>query len=160
MIDRQNENQIEPYNVEILNDDAIRLYDYGKVYDPLTDPTRRVPRHEIPPLYFKRLLDIPTRGYPDSYTQLGLLVRENHKEHTHNDSNNILRLFGRQEYPGSSNYEYYTALNSGNDNIKVPLNIKRRELYDGDTIYLDILHDKYIVHLHKYDMPRYYPDLF
>ena len=151
--------QIESYNVELQNDGAVKLYDYKKAFDPLEDPVRRVPRHELPPLYFKRLIDLPTRGYPDSFVQLGILVREG--KHHNTSENKILRLFGRQEYPGSTNYEYYTAINSGNDNIKIPLDDRKRrqELYDGDIVYIKILDGHFKVNLHKYDMPRYYPDL-
>ena len=72
---------------------------------------------------------MPTRGYPDNFQQLGILVI---KDNSSSD-NKILRLFGRQEYPGSNRYEYYTAINSGHDQVKVPLDIKRGvELYDDD----------------------------
>jgi hypothetical protein len=150
--------QIESYNVELNNDGAISLYDHQKAFNPFEDPTRRVPRHELPPLYLKNLLNYPTRGYPDAYTQIGILIREgNNKE---GDNNKILRLFGRQEFPGSNNYQYYTAINSGNDNIKIPLNRRKMELYDDDSVFVKPLNDHYKVELYKYDMPRYYPDLF
>lgn len=136
--------------------DPIMSYDYNKLYNPLTDPTRRVNRYEIPPYYFKEMIDIPTRGYPDSYSQIGVLVNNRKKD----QDNKILRLFGRQTYPGSNTYEYYIMVNSGLDSIKLPLNTKRRnELYDGDEVFVKELDKKYTVNLYKYDYPRYYPDL-
>ncbi len=138
--------------------DPVREYDYRKAYDPLEEPTRRVNRYELPRVHFKRSIDMSTRGYPDSFIQLGVLVRELDSDFS--QDNRILRLFGRQEYPGSNKYDYYTGINSGNDQIKVPLNVKRKkELYDGDTVYVKELNNSYKVQLHKYDAPKYYPDL-
>ena len=136
--------------------DPIREYDYRKAYDPLEDPTRRVERHFIPPMHVKQMIDIPTRGYPDNYRQVGILIQEG--EGT--GDNKILRLFGRQEFPGSNRYEYYTAINSGNDQIKVELNNNRgKELYDDDLVNVSELGKEYKVKMHKYDAPKYYPNI-
>lgn len=144
-----------------INVDIVQQYDYHKTFDPLEDPTRRVPRHEIPPIALQATLDIPTRGYPDNYTQFGVLVKDHKHDHDHKNSENInqiIRLFGRQIYPGSNRYEYYTMITSGNDLIKIPVYNKRRdELYEDDIIYVKELNDSYRVQLYKYDAPRYYP---
>jgi len=144
--------------------DAVREYDYKKIGDPLEEPTRRVPRHWIPPTYFKYNTDIPTRGYPDNFSQFGILVKKERKKaktykNNEDTDNNVLRLYGRQEYPGSDKYEYYTAINSGYDQIKVPLDIKNRELYNDDIVYIRELGNEYKVKLHRYDAPKYYPDI-
>lgn len=151
-----------PQQIPIVDDqivsDPIRDYDYSKLYDPLTDPTRRVGRYEIPPYYLKQMIDIPTRGYPDSYSQFGVLVNKNKKNKE--TDNKILRLFGRQTYPGSSVYEYYIMINNGLDQIKLPLRTKRRnELYDGDKVFVPELGRDYTVNLHDFSYPRYYPDI-
>jgi hypothetical protein len=137
--------------------DFVRQYDYYKAYDPLEQPARRVPRHEIYPMYLRNMVDIPTRGYPDNFTQIGVLVKQG--DPTKNEDNKILRLFGRQEYPGSERYEYYTKINSGNDQIKIPIDLRRRELYDDDVVYVKELKEHYQVSLYQYDAPRYYPDI-
>jgi len=138
--------------------DPVREYDYKKVYDPLEEPTRRVSRHELPPFYFKRMIDYPTRGYPDNFNQIGVLTREGL---SHSSNNSIIRLFSRQTYPGSDRYEYYTMINNGFDQIKIPIDSHHnQELYDDDIIFIKELNDKYKVNLHKYDQPRYYPDIF
>lgn len=138
--------------------DVIRDYDYRKVFDPLEQPTRRVARHEIQPFYLKQMIDLPSRGYPDNFTQFGVLIKQG--DPNKNVDNKIIRLFGRQEFPGSNRYEYYTLINSGNDQIKVPIRNKRRdELYDGDKIYIKELDEHYKVSLHKFDEPKYYPDI-
>ena len=146
----------------IRNNDVIREYDYRKAFDPFEQPARRVARSEIHPSYLRRMIDLPTRGYPDNFTQYGVLIRdENKKSKEHDEQNKILRLFGRNQYPGSGTYEYYTMINSGLDQIKIPLHNKRRrdELYDGDTVYIRELNNNYTVSLHKYDEPKYYPDI-
>lgn len=102
------------------------------------------------------MIDIPTRGYPDNYTQIGILLDT--KKSTSNP-NNIVRLFGRQTYPGSNKYEYYITVSSGQDIIKIPLETKRLELYDDDEIYIQELNSTYRVKLYDYDAPRYYPDV-
>jgi hypothetical protein len=145
--------------------DVIRNYDYRKVYDPLENPVRRVDRSQLPPYYVRQVIDIPSRGYPDNFTQVGILVKKDNfkkdkKDNNRNEDNKILRLFGRQEYPGSSFYEYYTALNSGLDSIKIPIkNRRNNELYTGDEVYIKEINQKYEVSLHKYDAPKYYPDI-
>lgn len=150
---------IQSYNPPNIYDvmDTVKDYDYRKLYDPYEQPARRIARHEIHPLHLKRLIDIPSRGYPDNFTQFGILIK-NHDKDGH-DENKILRLFGRQEFPGSNKYEYYTMINSGLDKIKIPLYVKKQELYDGDDIYVKEMGTKYNVNLFKYDQPKYYPDI-
>jgi len=138
--------------------DMIKEYDYGNLADPLKHPARRVPRHEMPPSYFRRMIDLPTSGYPDNFTQMGTLIKKG--DPNTNQENKVLRLFGRQIYPGSYTYEYYSMVNSGLDKIKVPIATKgRKELYDGDTVFIKELDEKYDVRLYKFDEPKYYPDI-
>lgn len=144
-------------NIPETGRDIIMDYDSDKLINPFLEPTRRVPRQDIQPFILKQMIDIPTRGYPDSYSQLGTLVME--CDNDCNSDNKILRLFGRQEYPGSYTYEYYTMINSGNDRIKVPIGRRRRELSDGDRVDVQELNRCYIVRLHRFDAPRYYPDI-
>jgi len=140
---------IRYYNQE---NDTILNYDYRKLYDPLEQPSRRIPRHEIYPYYMKKLIDYPTRGYPDNFTQLGILVKK--------DDNKILKLYGRQIFPGSNQYEYYTSINNEFDQIKIPIKVNRQEIYDDDDIYIKVLNEHYKVHLYKYDAPKYYPIIY
>jgi len=137
--------------------DVVRQYDYRKFFDPLENPVKRLPRHLLPPDYFRNMIDLSTRGYPDNFTQCGILVNKNNDN---KNPNNILRLFGRQEFPNSNRYEYYTMINSGLDQIKIPIhNRTKKELYDGDTIKIKELDSFYNVKLFKFDQPRYYPDI-
>ena len=140
--------------------DPVREYDRSKISDPLTSPTRRSPRDQIPPYYIKRKLDIHTRGYPDNYQQMGILVRVSTTESSDTD-NKILRLFGRQKYPSSNKYEYYATINSGNDMIKIQIDNKYdKELYDDDIVTITALgSDTYKVSLYDNDTWTYYPDI-
>lgn len=131
--------------------DPLLSYDYATMYNPLKEPVRRLDRYEIPSML---PIDYPTRGFPDNYTQIGTLINEK-EDHT---NNNVLRLFGRKTYPGSDFYEYYTMINNGLDQIKIPIYYKKtKELYDGDKVYIRELHSHYVVHIFSYDQPKYYP---
>ncbi len=150
---------LTPQQIAASNITAVNEYDRRQLYDPLEQPTRRVARHELPPEYFRRMIDISSRGYPDNFVQYGIL-KQTCEHGKKNNQNKILRLFGRQEYPGSNRYEYFTAINSGLDQIKVPLDIRgKRELFDGDKVYVRELDEYYEVQLYKHDAPKYYPDI-
>ena len=72
----------------------------------------------------------PTRGYPPPYQMKGYLVQDG------NDTN-VLSLFGRPKYVGSTQYDYYFTRNDINNNqIKLPIK-HQRELLDGDMIRLN-----------------------
>lgn len=133
--------------------DPIIVYDESKIYDPLSPPTRRIPRQDM---YPPQIFNIPTQGYPDNYTQIGILTNKC----TSKCDDKILRLFGRQEYPRSNKYEYYTMIPSGNDQIKIPIKVKQNELYDDDEIYIKELGKHYKVQMHEYDRYKYYPDVY
>ena len=137
--------------------DLVSDYDHRKIISPLEDPVRRVPRHWIPPAHIKRQIDIPTRGYPDTFHQVGLLTRQGDST---DKENKVLRLMGRETYPGSSKYEYFTRITDGNETINIPIeNRHNKEYYDDDVIAVDTLGSDYKVKIFDYDAPKYYPDL-
>ncbi len=121
----------------------------------LVAPERRLPRHAYPPKYLKDAINIPTRGYPDNYQQMGMLIRKNDEK--------ILKLFGRQTYPGSSKYEYYVVDSNSNTDNKIPLKVNGdRELDDKQQIdlpWLDSSRGKFDVKIYDYNAPRYNPNL-
>lgn len=138
--------------------DPVRIYDYDKLQDPLTRPSRRVSRYELPPHQFKRMIDIHTSGYPDSFSMFGTLVQVGDKD----PNNKVLKLFGRRrDHHTNGRYEYYTEISVGNTTIKVPIHTKRkhRELYTDDVVNINELGSKYRVSLYKIDEPSYYPDI-
>lgn len=152
--DQQMVKTVTPRNFNI---DPVREYDTRKINDPLEQPTRRIPRHNIHPTTMRNMIDIQTHGYPDNFTQIGTLIRDG--EGT--TDSKILRLFGRQEFPSSTRYEYYTFINSGQDQIKVPITIKNnKELWEDDVVTVPELGYDYNVKLYKFDAPKYYPDVY
>lgn len=131
--------------------DPVKIYDYQKMNDPLEEPTKRVDRYLLGPVQLRRMFNYPVRGDPDNPRWLGLLIGEGD-----NDPNKIIKLFGRQKYPGSDHYEYYTMINMGFDQIKVHIH-QRKELYDGDEVMVHELNKKYRVKLNKNDDMAYNP---
>ena len=137
--------------------DEIKEHDREVMDDPLAFPTKRIDRSQIPPAEFHRMINISTRGYPDNSRLMGYLTRVEDGE----ASNRVIKLFGRQKYPRSSKYEYYTFLNSGQDQIKLPLEVKHdNELYDDDVVAISELNGTYTVKLYENETFRYYPDIY
>lgn len=145
------------------NYDTIRNYDIGKLVDPLVNPDRRPNRYELPNIEFQKTIDIATQGYPDSYILMGLLISKSNCKNKNCTKNHgdkkILKLFGRQEYPGSNKYEYYALEDNFGNYIKFPINIRQNEIYDGDFINVIGFDNTFQVTLYKYDLPRYYPHI-
>lgn len=123
------------------------------VDDTLTAPERRLPEHNYPYNHVKRQINIPTRGLPDSYHLIGLILR--------NNTESAFNLFGRQTYPGSNQWEYYVQGSMSDTSVKIPLKIRGdREIEDGQTITVpgtDPSKGDYTVKLYNYDIPRYNP---
>ena len=136
-------------------DDIFIERDKKVINNILVAPERRLPRHAYPPKYFKDMINIPTRGYPDNYQQMGILVRKNDEK--------LLKLFGRQTYPGSNKYEYYVVDSYSNSDNKIPLNVKGdRELNDTEKIdipWLDSSRGEFDVKIFDYNAPRYNPNI-
>lgn len=83
--------------------------------------------------------------FPSSFHRMGILFDDGSEP---NDPNKILTLYGRQLYGGSSQYEYYTLTNMGNEQTKIDIDYKK-EFYDGDTIYIPELGKSYSVKIDK-----------
>ena len=131
-----------------------RVRDRKVIFKVDHPPERRQPIHIQQPISLKRRINIPTRGYPDNYTLQGILVRKSDEK--------TLQLFGRQKYPGSSQWEYFAVGNDKNSfESKLPVEVRGdKELYDKDMIdlpYLDSKKGKFKVKLYKLDSPRYIP---
>lgn len=87
----------------------------------------------------------PTRGVPQSYQQYGVLIGE---ERRHRGEQTILPLIGRQTYPGSSRYHYYTSTN-GYHPMKLPVVHKKRTC--NDSTGCDEIFSGNIVSVNGYD---------
>jgi hypothetical protein len=134
----------------ISQEDPFLKRDKAVLSNPLVAPFRRMARH----VYGKNKipLNFPTRGFADNFQYMGNLIRRSDER--------LVRLFGRQTYPGSTQYEYYGMMsdNSGSQ-IKVQIS-NSRELFNGDTVNIPLLNNSaFIVQLHKLDQPRYNPNI-
>jgi|SaaInlStandDraft_5_1057022.scaffolds.fasta_scaffold00168_10 hypothetical protein len=136
-------------------DDIFIERDKKVINNVLVAPERRLPRHAYPPKYFKDMINIPTRGYPDNFQQMGMLVRKSDEK--------LLRLFGRQSHPGSSKYEYYVVDSYSNSDNKIPLKVQGdKELTDNEKIdlpWLDSSRGDFDVKIYDYNSPRYNPNI-
>lgn len=131
----------------------LEIRDAETKYNDFKPPERRLPEHAYPNNIVKQLINIPTRGYPDNYQLMGVLLRDT--------TESAFNLFGRQTYPGSNQYEYYAQGKMHDNDIKLPINSKDgRELYDGDEVKIpgtDENKGQFKVKLYKFDAPRYNP---
>ena len=148
-----NNNHHHPHKRPISRNEILYRRDQHALSNPLVAPTRRNPNYMYPP--FTIPLNIPTRGYPDSYQYLGNLRRAADEK--------IVKLFGRQKYRGSNEYEFYGIMSDSNgSNIKIQID-QTKELYDGDEIdidFLDTSKGQFKLYINKYDEPKYDPYLF
>jgi len=138
-------------NPPVIPVDPVKEYDYKKLIDPLQEPTKRVDRYLLGPLEYRNMFNYPVRGYHDSPHWIGLLI--NNDDTT---DNKIIKLFGRQKYPSSNQYEYYTIINMGMDKIKIHID-HTKELYDNDNVEIKELGKIYYVKLNKNDDYEYNP---
>ena len=73
--------------------------------------------------------------------------------------NDILELIGKKI--AHDWYRYFTSISKGNKIIKINVNNRnRKELYDGDVVYIPILKKHYKVKIDKMDMIDYNPYFF
>ena len=113
--------------------ELIKQRDLGVISNPLLPPEKRTERPTIDmtlPLIRNKYIGLPTRGSYDTYQNVGYLVDQN-------SSDNVLKLFGRQKYAGSTQYEYYAIKSTAVDQFKVPMYNQRKQLFDGDPVTLD-----------------------
>lgn len=97
-----------------------------QIDDPLRPPQTRI--------------NIPTRGPPNSYQQVGFIKLDD-------NISSLMPLYGRQVYPGSSNWNYYTATSEYHP-IKMSVENRSRDctqqygcerFYSGDTVGIPAL---------------------
>jgi hypothetical protein len=148
---KQDQEEIKEEKISL--DDEIRNRDLGVIHDVSKAPERRVARHEYLTHQIQKVVNLPTRGYPDDFQMLGVLSRESDEK--------MLNLFGRQQYPGSDIWEYYVSDSTTNIPIKIPVVVNNnRELLEDTMINIPVFDNskgKFKLTLYKYDTPRYLP---
>jgi hypothetical protein len=107
---------------------------------------------------FSSLDPIPTRGAPESYQQMGVMVGSDGK---------ALPLYGRRTAPRSDKFNYYTRTDTYNP-VALPVtymnkdcqdNIGCNEVSSGDSIRISPTGETAKVTLYGFDGPRYSPDI-
>ena len=96
-------------------------------------------------------VNIRTRGPNMNFQQQGFLYKDD-------NSGGVLGLFGRQKYPGSSQWEYLVG-DKSLDDIKIPLDNNKKELSDDDEISVKGFGDGYKVQLYENEELSYIPYL-
>jgi hypothetical protein len=96
----------------------------------------------------------PTRGAPEQYQQMGVIVGSDNKP---------LPLYGRRTAPRSDRFNYYTRTDSYNP-VALPLLYKQKdcqdnlgcdELFSGETVRTGAIGDVMKVTLYGFDGPKY-----
>lgn len=100
------------------------------------------------------VFNYPTRGPPEDFKHVGHLWRNTDKL--------LFQLYGRRRH--SSVYDYYIHGKSKDGvDIKIPLKINHnKELYDGDTVEIDMYKDsgRFTIHMLPIEHFVYNPNLF
>jgi hypothetical protein len=112
-----------------------------------------------PEQYVRGALDpIPTRGAPEAYQQMGVMVGPDGKP---------LPLYGRRTAPRSDKFNYYTRTDSYNP-VALPVTFNKKDCQDnagcneissGDTVNISPTGETAKVTLYGFDGPRYSPDI-
>jgi hypothetical protein len=131
----------------------IQYYDRKQLLDPLQSPDMRPDIEMLYGLEYQRLFNhYHTRGLPDSYRWMGLLICTDNNV----TKNRLIKLFGRQKYAHGNDYEYYTMIHEDHDEIKINIHNKKHELYDDDEIIIPELgYQKYKVKLNRIEDSQY-----
>ena len=96
----------------------------------------------------------PTRGAPEQYQQMGVIVGPDNKP---------LPLYGRRTAPRSDRFNYYTRTDSYNP-VALPLIYKQKdcqdnlgcdELFSGDSLRVGATGDVMKVTMYGFDGPKY-----
>jgi hypothetical protein len=129
-----------PPPISLLKD-----YDYRAYADPLTPPFKRDDYMIPAQAFYPNGFDYYTRGEPGMFKKVGYLKNLNETNQRHE----FLTLMGRQKYMGSTQYEYYVTSTNSDQNLKFYLDAYKKELYEGDSVYVSQLKSNYEVFIDK-----------
>jgi hypothetical protein len=114
-------------------------------------------------------INIETRGSGGDFQQVGILskkvINEAETVPGNNTDTNILPLYGKPTYRGSSRWLYYTETDKFNP-IKIPITVNSRdctddqgcdELFDGSEVVIPSYNGQFTVKIYKFNKPRYIP---
>lgn len=110
-------------------------------------------------------VNIQTRGYPDSYQQIGVLTTPGGTDNSGTPTRTILPLFGRTLDTGRNRWNYYTRTDGMNP-VQVPVQFKRRncdddtgcdEVTSGDSVGVPVMGQSFVANIYRNSTPRYLP---
>ena len=110
-------------------------------------------------------INTQTRGYPDTFQQVGLLTTAGGSDTSASPTRTILPLFGRKLITNRDRWNYYTRTDGMNP-VQVPVQYKRRncdddngceEIMEGESVSVPVLGQSYIANIYRYSTPRYIP---
>jgi len=136
---------------------------HERIINPLLPPERSMETsYGIP-------INVPTRGEIGSFQQIGALYKETVNSEDMAPGNNtdsvVLSLFGKQTYPRSQKWTYYTS-SDRNHQVKMPLSNKGRkcdsqygceEIVNDDLITVPGYNGVFRAVIYDYDAPKYIP---
>ena len=134
-----------------------------RIINPLLPPERSYGNtYGIP-------INIPSRGVAGSFQQIGALYKENIESENQKSGNNndsvVLALYGKQTYPRSRKWTYYTS-SDANHQVKMPLTNKGQkcdsqcgceEIMNDDLITIPGYNGSFRAVIYDYDVPKYIP---
>jgi len=139
----------------------------GPSIQPIISGDDRYKRAPRPQRFWETEPEIPTRGVmdpvatrgaPESYQQMGVILGSDGKP---------LPLYGRRVAPRSDRFNYYTRTDTYNP-VALPVTFKRKdcqdnlgcdEVFNGDTVKISPTGEDVKVTLYGFDGPRYSPDI-
>jgi len=142
-----------PIHINIINDRKPEIIQERKVIE---EPKRHYDSRYYPRRDMR--INIPTRGEPPAYQQVGILTDENNPE-------NIKPLYGRQTYRGSNQWNYFTSLDS-HLATKIPIYTGDKdcteergcqEINKNDTLNIGDPGKQYKANIYQTQAPRYIP---
>lgn len=110
-------------------------------------------------------INTQTRGYPDSFQQMGVLTAPGGTETSASPTRTLLPLFGRNVDGNRNRWNYYTR-SDGINPVQLPVQYKRRncdddngcdEIMEGDSVGVPVLGQSYTATIYRYSTPRYIP---
>ena len=140
-------------NINILRDDHGGRDEYD---EPIKEPKRYYDSRHYPRRAMR--VNVPTRGEPPSYQQVGILTDTDNPE-------NIKPLYGRQTYRGSNQWNYFSSLDS-HLATKIPIQLGDndctdergcKEIYKNDTLSIGSSDNQYKANIYQTHAPRYIP---
>ena len=140
-------------NINIINDRKPEIIKERKVIE---EPKRFYDSRYYPRRDMR--INIPTRGDPPEYQQVGILTDENNPE-------NIKPLYGRQTYRGSNQWNYFTSLDS-HLATKIPIYSGDKdcteergcqEINKNDMLNIGDPGKQYKANIYQTQAPRYIP---